>query len=67
MPRYSLQPGPGNSSSSPSPWGVAFRDLKSAGTLYPAIAMYYRHDEVMIKRVPPSQVCATCSAVGCKL
>ena len=53
---YSLQPGPGNSSTTASQWGVAFRDLKTVGTLFPAIALYMRHNEVMIRRVPPSQV-----------
>jgi hypothetical protein len=44
-------------------WGVAFRDLKGAGVLYPAVALYQRHDELLIRRVPPSQVRRT--AVNC--
>lgn len=34
-------------------WGVAFRDMTSTTTLYPAVGMYQRNDEVKITYVPP--------------
>ena len=46
----------GSGSNNITSWGVAFKDLKSVGTLYPAVCLYNRHDEFTIKRVPAAQV-----------
>ncbi len=57
---FGLHNNPGSTSAgaaSITSWGLAFKDLKAVGVVYPAMCLYHRHDEFSIKRVPAAQVC----------